>query len=73
MGAMVKLARYLADNHLSQREFAERIGVDQATVCRWLKGALPRRHHWPAIKDATDGAVTAADFISEPSPNGEAA
>ena len=35
---MRRLRRYLADNELSQAQFAELLGVSQPTVCDWLNG-----------------------------------
>lgn len=49
-GAMTKMAR--------------QVGVSVVTVLRWRRGdAAPTWDRIPAIEAATNGAVTAADFV----------
>jgi transcriptional regulator with XRE-family HTH domain len=39
---------------LSQKELAERIGVEPMTVSRWERGNnLPNKKHWPKIEETT--------------------
>lgn len=60
------LAEYLRSNDLSNATFAEQIGVDRATVGRWVDGiSLPRKGHRRVIAEVTNGAVTAADFVAD--------
>lgn len=56
---------YLKTHSVSGPAFAERIGVDPATVYRIRKGlVLPHRKTILAIIQATEGLVGLADFIS---------
>ena len=66
----MRLADYLSANKLSAAEFAARIGVHRSTVSRWLEpvreGGEVFRPSWDLlakIRDATDGVVTANDFV----------
>jgi transcriptional regulator with XRE-family HTH domain len=60
----MKLTDYLAAQKLSHAAFAERIGVSQAAVTRYARGArFPHRGILAKIKDATGGAVTFSDFL----------
>jgi len=65
----MKLAEYLKLHpELSQEEFAAKIGRSGATVSRLARGINPP--DWAtvvAIVEATDGAVTANDFLPKPS------
>lgn len=61
----MKLQDYLRRHQLSPKAFAERINVSSVTVTRYMTGA--RRPDWDVmsrIVDATDGAVTADDFLT---------
>ena len=63
----MKLADWLKQKNMTPPEFAKAIGVDRSNVTRWLKGEL--RPGWedvlPKIIAATDGQVTANDFLPE--------
>lgn len=60
---------YLKTHSVSGPAFAERIGVDPATVYRIRKGhVLPHRRTIVAIIQATDGLVGLGDFISAETP-----
>lgn len=60
----MKLSAYLKDNRISHVAFAEKIGVTQATVTRYAAGTrTPRPEHMVKIRSATEGAVTADDFM----------
>lgn len=77
----MRLADYLAQKHMSAAEFAAIIDVDRSTVSRWLdvsqnKTFRPRWDQIPRITAATDGLVTANDFVGaaeDEHENGEAA
>lgn len=61
------LADYLRSRRETHEAFAARVGVHSVTVSKWATGAM--RPSWPklaAIAAATDGAVTAADFMPPP-------
>lgn len=61
------LREYLADNGLTETDFAELIGVDQSTVHRLrTKGQVPSKPVMERIFDATKGEVTANDFFGLP-------
>jgi antitoxin CcdA len=59
------LSDYLKANSLSLQAFGERVGVAHTTVMRWASGeSAPRgRATLQRVSEATDGAVTAADFF----------
>lgn len=57
------LSEYLKQHQIDRQQFAETIGVDRVSVYRWETGkAFPIRHLQKIIA-ATDGAVTANDFV----------
>lgn len=61
------LSDYLRERKETHEAFARRLGVHAVTVSKWTSGAM--RPSWPkmeAIARATDGAVTAADFMRPP-------
>lgn len=49
MNQMILLRRLMDDIGFNQYELAERLGVSQGTVSRWLKGSDPRGSHRDAI------------------------
>lgn len=55
---MSTLTKYLADNGITQAEFAARIGVVQATVSKLAAGKMPSLRLAQRIEDATDGTVS---------------
>lgn len=60
------LAEYLARNDLKAAELATRIGVSRQALSRYIKGE--RRPEWTLLRritEATDGHVTANDFVPE--------
>lgn len=64
----MKLAAYLAQENLSPSQFADRLGVPASTVSRILQGERePRLGTIAKIREATNGLVTANDFM-EPRP-----
>ena len=57
------LDQYLSFTATSRRVFAERIGVSQVSITRYLAGSrLPRPDEMRRIYDATGGMVSADDF-----------
>ncbi len=62
--AAMKLAAYMELTKTTDNELAEKVGRDRSTVTRWRLGET--RPDWDAIsllEHATDGAVTARDFV----------
>lgn len=59
----MQLAQYLKRNKVSRAEFASRIGVDPVSVWRWENGRVFPLRYIAAITAATEGKVTANDFI----------
>jgi transcriptional regulator with XRE-family HTH domain len=63
----MRLAEYLENSKISPAEFSRLIGVSQASVSRYAAGLrFPEPDILVRIKSATDGAVTADDFLPEP-------
>jgi transcriptional regulator with XRE-family HTH domain len=67
----MKLADYLTEKGIKANAFAKMIGADRSTVGRWLKprDGVVWRPDWETIKKiekATDGLVTANDFVDPP-------
>jgi len=63
----MKLRDYLSSRGLTTADFAALIGVSQASVSRYASGA--RRPEWNVltrIVKATDGLVTANDWLADP-------
>lgn len=64
------LSKYLKDNGIRQRALALKSGVSPTAIHRYVAGTqFPRAKHIQKIVEATDGAVTANDFL----PSGDAA
>jgi len=60
----MKLNQYLVENAISQKEFAARLGVCQATVHKYLyKSTVPRMMRMMEIHKMTKGAVTFQDWL----------
>ena len=59
----MKLVNYLKRNQITRDEFAAMIGVDRVSVWRWENGRVFPLRHLEAIARATDGKVTANDFL----------
>jgi transcriptional regulator with XRE-family HTH domain len=69
---MNDLKTYLVDRRLRQADFAERLGITQATVSRLAaKTALPSLELAFAIERETGGAVPAASWLPAPTPTQE--
>lgn len=63
----MKLADYLSSVNQSHEAFAGLIGVEQATVTRYINGdRYPRPDILVRIREATGGRVTADDFLASP-------
>lgn len=59
----MKLKDFLKEEKITQEQFAEVIGVSQATVSRWCEGLqIPTPKQMNKILLATKGKVTANDF-----------
>lgn len=70
----MKLAEFLAANHLSLREFARRCGTSASSILRARDGlAVPSRRILNAIHRETAGQVGPADLITtgKPDHNGD--
>jgi transcriptional regulator with XRE-family HTH domain len=61
----VKLKAYRELRQLTQAEVAEQLDTDQANVCRWEDGTIPRPEMVRAIRNWSGGAVQSADFYDE--------
>lgn len=62
---MEKLKEYLKENKITQREFAESLGVDVMSVWRYIQGTrIPRPKTLKKICELTNGYVTANDFYT---------
>ena len=72
----MKLSEYLDESGETISQFADRLGISHEAVRRYLKG--DRRPEWPIlakIAEATEGGVTADDFVETtnggPAPEGQ--
>lgn len=62
----MQLSDYLAKHGITHAAFAERLGVSQGTVTRYVNGdRIPRPEHLVRIKDLTRGKVTVSDFVAK--------
>lgn len=59
----MKLDQYLADNGITEADFAALIGTSQPNVHRLRKGQIPGKELMSVIFEKTDGAVRADDFF----------
>jgi len=67
LGSRIELARKVAG--LSQRELAQRLGVDEKTVGRWERGEnAPRGGHLRALAEATERSEEF--FLEDTEPGG---
>lgn len=63
----MKLAEYLELNEIKRTDFAEKIGKSQSYITQLCQGQIwPSHDVMVAIFEATDGQVTANDFIKTP-------
>lgn len=61
---------YLSDRNLTDTAFGAQIGRSQSAISRLRRGLTkPDWETLERIKDATSGAVTPNDFLSEPPPH----
>jgi transcriptional regulator with XRE-family HTH domain len=70
----MKLSDWLETNRMSASEFAEIIGVHRSTVGRWADPKYtgrPWRDLMAKIAKATNGQVTANDFMDDPAGDGD--
>lgn len=59
------LGFYLRDRGLTRRAFADKVGVKEPAVSKWLSGdQLPRDQYWPKILEVL--RVQMADLTSDP-------
>lgn len=69
---MVNLDTYLTDRSIRQADFAEQLGISQATVSRLAKRSMrPSLELAFAIEKATGGAVSVASWnpdLAQPQP-----
>ena len=71
---IMKLRDYRFANALTLAQFAERIGVAEATISRYENGRIPEKKVMDRIHLATEGAVHLGDFYVPPVPSdGDAA
>ncbi len=64
MQSVMQLSEYLIKHNVSRADFADKIGVTQASVSRYAAGErVPRPEHIIKIKEATRGKVKADDFM----------
>lgn len=61
----MKLADWIAESGLTQKAFAERVGVSQGRIAQIISGGYPRKGLAARIALATDGKVTANDFVAD--------
>lgn len=65
-GAMT-LDQFLSSKRLTRTAFAKEVGVSRVALQRYLAGdRFPRRGVLRRITAATDGLVTANDFVAKP-------
>ncbi len=59
----MKLAAYLSSIGKSRSAFAAELETSRQNVTRWCEGVTPRRKDMLRILAATEGKVTALDFL----------
>lgn len=68
---LMKLSEFLTDRNLTDDAFAALVGMSQSQVSRLKRGlSRPSWDNLAAIERATDGAVTANDFMTGQLPAG---
>ena len=64
----MKLRKWLNQQKLTNRAFAEMVQASESAVHMWTRvdrlGRMPRPHHMMAIQKATNGKVRPQDFYS---------
>ena len=68
----MKLKDFLKEENITQKQFAEMLGVGQNLVSIWCNGTIPRTDQMTKILITTKGKVTANDFYYEGDNNGRA-
>lgn len=48
----------------SQKELAQKVGVDQSAVSKWLRGGGIRSQYIPKIVQATKGVISTEEILS---------
>jgi DNA-binding transcriptional regulator YdaS (Cro superfamily) len=62
----MKLRDYLSEKNLTYAQFGSLIGAGKSQVCRWAVGSrVPSLQMSIAIESATNGLVTARDFVPD--------
>tara|TARA_B100000989_G_scaffold179788_2_gene135063 strand:+ start:1860 stop:2093 length:234 start_codon:yes stop_codon:yes gene_type:complete len=62
----MKLHDYLIENVLSEKEFADQIGVKQPTISRYInKYRIPKKHILQKISEVTKDQVNENDFAKQ--------
>jgi transcriptional regulator with XRE-family HTH domain len=62
----MKLIDYMTSNNINAAKLAEKANVPASTITRLLSGArVPRLSLLEKIMEATNGAVTPNDFLSD--------
>lgn len=59
---------YLRAKGLTQKRFAEDVGVREATVSAWVNGTRPRPDQMERVAEATGGAVPVTAWFGGPVP-----
>lgn len=59
----MKLAAYLSSTGKTRAAFAAELETSRQNVTRWCEGVTPRRKDMLRILAATEGKVTALDFL----------
>lgn len=63
---MLKLKQYLEKHKITHSSFAERVGVSQATINRYVRGERsPSKKTIVKIRDATKGFVKVTDWYEQ--------
>jgi DNA-binding transcriptional regulator YdaS (Cro superfamily) len=60
----MKLAAYLKKHNLSQKAFAERVGVTQGCVWQWVNGYAVSAKNAVEIERATNGEVDRSEVCN---------
>jgi predicted transcriptional regulator len=71
----MNLADFMRDRGISDQEMAALVGCSEFAVRKWKYGErVPRGQAMSRLREATDGTVTANDFLpARPAPSEEAA
>lgn len=62
----MKLKSYMVQNRLTDQKMADAIGCSVSAVRKWRYGLrMPKPDQLVVISEATNGAVTANDFVEQ--------